>query len=179
MKVQISQERLVELLEYNKETGIFTWKERLVDSFKKINAGKIWNKRFANKNTGCIDKSNGYLRINIEGKLYLAHRLAWIYVNGCITKEIIDHVNGNITDNRISNLREASKSENLQNRRLCQSNNKSSGLLGVSYDKKFGSFFAQIIINGRKKFLGYFDTKEDAYDRYLQEKRILHPYGML
>jgi len=89
------------LLTYDPYTGLFTW---LVDAYSNKVKGKI---------AGSIKE--GYINISIDRKLYRAHRLAWLYVNGVFPSEI-DHINRVKSDNRICNLREVSRSENCQNR---------------------------------------------------------------
>lgn len=80
--------------------------------------------------TGAIDKL-GYVIIYITGKVYKAHRLAWIYIHGAHPENLIDHINGNRSDNRISNLRQATTSQNLYNKRMYSTN--SSQVKGVHW----------------------------------------------
>ena len=84
----------------------------------------------------------------------------------------IDHINGDRKDNRIVNLRDATAKINAQNIRKAPVNS-STGYLGVT--KKGSKYRAQISLNGSKKHLGYFDTAEEAHERYVEMKRILHP----
>jgi len=91
----------------------------------------------------------------------------------------IDHINGIRNDNRICNLREATKSENAQNQRKAPSHNKSTGLIGASFDKRYKKFESKIHINGKSKFLGYFKTAIEAHNAYLTEKRLIHPFGTI
>ncbi len=154
----LTVERLKENLSYNHETGLFT---RLPKKTRPDLAGKIAG------TTG----DRGVSLIMVDGKVYLAHRLAWLYIYGEWPGKTIDHINGNPSDNRISNLREASNSENLQNQRMAKSTNKL-GVLGVH--KLGNSFIAQINVNGKKHHLGCFETKELAHDAYLSAKRKFH-----
>ena len=108
----ITQEYLKSVLSYDPETGIFTWKYRQGLIGKKIS----WNTRYSEKQAGTIDPV-GYLGIAIEYKRYYAHRLAWLYMTGELPKKYIDHLNGNKSDNRFLNLREATNSENQQNQK--------------------------------------------------------------
>ena len=116
----------------------------------------------------------GYRKIRLNGKNYLVHRIVWLMVHGKFAIDGIDHINGNKLDNRISNLREATNGQNLQNLIKAMSNNKL-GLLGVRLHKH-GRFQARITLNGKVKYLGYFDTPEDAHDAYLKEKRKIHEF---
>lgn len=157
----LTADRLRDLLDYNSETGIFRWKVRVA---RRVRVGDI---------AGSAD--NGYREIRIDYTAYRAHRLAWLYAHGVWPKEI-DHINGVMDDNRLLNLRDATKSENQQNQRRAQSNNKT-GLLGVSLRR--GKFQAQIMASGKNLHLGYFATAELAHAAYVQAKRRLHPAGML
>jgi hypothetical protein len=165
VKFMITQERLKEVLSYDSETGVFVWKER----------NKKYTKRLNGKEAGCL-RPDGYKTIVIDQRKYPAHRLAFLYINGSMPKFQIDHINGNGSDNRTCNLREANNAENQQNKYNCHSDNYS-GLLGVSFYKERNVFYSRIQINGKQKHLGYFDTPEEAHKAYLNKKRELHPYG--
>lgn len=160
--VEITQSDVRRHLLYAPETGVFI---RLVSKW----ATKI------GKPTGTID-SSGHVQIKIDGRLYLAHRLAWLYMYGEWPDLLVDHINGNSKDNRIANLRLATRRQNAHNRHRAQSNN-STGLLGVSFDRTEGKYFAQIIDSGNKKFLGYFKDGGSAHEAYLKEKAMVHEFG--
>lgn len=102
----MDQEALKLLLTYNPETGEFT---RLKGTGKGAAAGTVTK--------GCIDKSNGYRRICVQGKQRYAHRVAWLYMTGQWPKDQIDHKNMDRSDNRFGNLRQANNSENNQRSR--------------------------------------------------------------
>lgn len=119
----------------------------------------------------------GYIQLNVLGQHVLGHRLAWFMTYG-EWPEVIDHINGDPADNRISNLRNCSQGENVQNIRQPYSRN-TSGLLGVSFDKAHGKFAAGISVNGKRRALGRFDTAEEAHQRYVEAKRELHPFGTM
>lgn len=174
----LTQEKLKELLHYDPDTGFFTWKERTIYSSGKHYSSSTWNTRFSGKIAGFIGKDNKY-RICINYKTYLLHRLAWLYIYGNFPKDQIDHINDIKDDNRILNLREASNSENMQNLKKAKIDNKSSGLLGVSFNKNINKFVAKIKINKKQKHIGYFTNPLDAHEAYLKEKRKLHPFGTL
>lgn len=159
MKVPLTVERLKELLEYNLDTGVFTWK---VPRGRGMGAGSI---------AGSSNKYN-YRQIGVDGKLYLAHRLAWLYVHGKWPDNGLDHINGDNQDNRISNLRDVDHVVNSQNQRKA-SRNSSSGLLGAF--KKDSHWISQIQVNGKIVRLGTFLTPEEAHQAYLKAKRELHP----
>ena len=132
----ITQQRLKEFLDYNPDTGVFTWRE----SYFPSKIGKPAGGPF-----------RGYLRLMVDGKLYLCHRLAWLYVHGDWPTETIDHINGIKSDNRIKNLRAVSHMENCQNRPLRKDN--SSGISGVCWDKSSNHWRATIAVNGKRKHL--------------------------
>jgi len=114
----------------------------------------------------------------IDGKIYLAHRLAWLYVHGVMPKKNIDHINGVKTDNRIENLRDVAQSVNLQNLQRARKNRKSSRLLGVSHSNRgtclARPYRARIVVDGRELSLGTFATEQEAHQAYLAAKRIHH-----
>lgn len=156
--------RLKEILNYDCETGIFTWKEKIAK--KTIVGGKA----------GCL--RNGYITINIMGKRYQAHRLALIYVHGHCNSYDVDHINGNKSDNRIVNLRFATRSENKQNIIKRQPNNRS-GYTGVDWHKSSNMWRATITIMRKQKHIGLFKTAEEAHKAYLEAKKQLHPFFVL
>jgi hypothetical protein len=102
----------------------------------------------------------------------LEGRLAWFYTTGAWPKDQIDHIDGNKSNNRFANLREATPSQNTQNQRRAMRTNKL-GILGVILAR--GKFRAQIWFDGKNKFLGYFATAEAAHAAYLAAKRKFHP----
>ena len=161
IKDELTAERLRELLDYNPHTGEFVWRV----SCRGTKAGDIAGS----------SGSEGRRHIIIGYARFKAHRLAWLYVHGVWPKGLIDHINGIPFDNRIANLREASMSENLCNQRRAHTNNKT-GILGVQWKKDRNKFRARIVIAGKEKHLGYFDTKEKAQEAYLSAKQELHPF---
>jgi hypothetical protein len=148
-----------QILDYCPFTGNFTWKIR-VNS--KVSAGTIAG----------TPHNRGYIHITIKGKKFLAHRLAWMFVNKTFPQSAIDHINGIKTDNRIDNLRTVTSSENLQNQRKPRGKNP---YLGVSFNKNTNKWQAHITVNKVQKNLGNFDTAELANEKYLSAKRIYHP----
>lgn len=152
---------LVRALDYNENTGVFTWAEKIATC---VVIGRV-----AGSST-----SNGYQRIRIFGTEHLAHRLAWCYVHGEWPERLIDHIDGNRQNNAIGNLRLATFSENIQNQKKATARNRC-GLLGVSLERQTGLFKASINIGGRSsKTLGRFKTAEEAHGVYLDAKRKHH-----
>ena len=162
MKAPLTANRLREILHYEPATGTFT---RLVYRSSNAKSGQI---------VGSPDK-DGYLRFYIDGRLYGAHRLAWLYVFGEWPSKDLDHINRIKADNRIANLREVSHSENLQNTTLCSRNK--SGFKGVSWYARTKRWVAHIKSEGRTKHLGYFDTPELAFAAYCDAAKQLHTHN--
>lgn len=161
LKTELTAERLRELLHYNPETGVFTW---LVHR-QRHRAGDVAGSKH----------SMGYIEMGVCGSSYLAHRLAWLYMTGAWPAGDVDHKNGQRSDNRFDNLRDVSKSVNLQNRQSAPSNSLS-GLLGVSRSAARKERWTARIqgLNGRPIHLGSFDTPQEAHHAYLEMKRSMH-----
>jgi hypothetical protein len=155
IKEEISVKHLYERLDYDPNTGLFKW-------LPNPTYGKNWNTRRAGKAAGNIDKKHGAVTIRLEGKLYLAHRMAVAYMNGSWPKLVIDHINGNPVDNRIINLRECTQSENMRNRSV-QKNNKG-GLLGVRFRPHHGKWEARINAGGKTVWRQYFMSAQEAVE---------------
>lgn len=165
MKRFVSQERVRQLLDYNPETGVFTW---MVDRRGTARAGGI----AGSPTTG------RYTVIGIDGVLFRAHRLAWLLSYGYMPDQFIDHINGEPSDNRISNLREATPGQNQQNMKSAKSNSRS-GVLGVGWHPTDEKWRARIRVDGKLIFIGNFDTKEAAEAAYVAKKREIHPFGTM
>jgi hypothetical protein len=160
MDIELTKEVVRDLFEYEPETG-FLIRRKSAGTRSKIGDA-----------AGTHDKY-GYRTVQIANKKYFVHRVVWLHVHGQIPVNVIDHINGIKDDNRLSNLRDVTSSENCQNLRKAKSHNKS-GLQGVSWDFEKSKWRTQITIDGRAKFLGRFETKELAYECYLEAKRRLH-----
>lgn len=151
----LTQRELISLLEYDKETGVFTWKAS--------NSNRIANGKVA----GSVN-DKGYLDIRVNNKLYRAHRLAWMYEYGEMPRGVIDHINGVRTDNRIVNLRDVNQIINGLNRHVDVIS--SSGCRGVTWCHATKKWRAKIQIDGKSKHLGRFDIISDAADAYQKAK---------
>jgi hypothetical protein len=150
-------ERLRQVLRYEPETGNFYWIHR--DTIKK----KLGT-------NASIVRSHGYLNICIDSQYYYTHRLAWFYVHGEWPK-VIDHIDGDKTNNKIENLRSVSQKCNLQNVVKPRKHNQS-GIIGAR-KTKYG-FQTSIRIDGKNYYLGHYKTAEEAHNVYLKAKRQLH-----
>jgi len=159
-KETVTLGRLRELLNYNPETGIFTW------NVKKRRAS-------AGERAGS-NSTIGYRQIGIDGRDYFEHRLAWLYVYGEWPEFEIDHRNGVRSDNRILNLRQATKAQNGQNQKPRSTN--TSGIAGVSWSKRRSKWVAYIMVNNKHRHLGLFDDIQKAEEAYLNAKQELHSF---
>lgn len=157
----ISRDRVMQVLQYDPDTGRFVWSSDRPGGSK------------AGQEAGHLH-STGYRYIGIDGRKYRAHRLAWLIVHGRMPEFEIDHINGDPRDNRIVNLRDVRRDVNAQNMRCAPSHNKRSGLLGVSWHSQAKRWKAKLQSGGKAKHLGYFDTPELAYEAYLSAKRAQH-----
>ncbi len=148
----VTAERLRELLDYNRETGEF---RRKISGSNRVKPGAI---------AGSL-MGEGYLLSYVDGRRYLNHRLAWLYVHGHWPAAHVDHINGVRSDNRLANLREASHAQNLAHRVKLDKDNKS-GYRGVSWCKEKRKWAAEVRHNGQRRRLGRFDNIEDAAKAY-------------
>ena len=154
----LTHERLKELLHYDADTGVFT---RL----------KSREKRYIGVIKPTV-ATNGYIVISLLGKLYAAHRIAWCLVYGDWPKSHLDHINRQRADNRLSNLREATNTENLQNMGLMSNN--TSGYKGVSYQKHRRKWQCHISTGSKRVFLGLYTTAKEASLAYESAAKLHH-----
>ena len=154
---------LKSVVSYDAETGVFKWLKRMGPRKAGTLAGTLTGQ---NRITICIKRQN-----------HSAHRLAWLYVYGVMSEGDIDHLNGDSSDNRISNLRDVPHGTNLENQRRPHACN-TSGKLGVCV-KGDGRITASISINGTQKHLGSFKDVATAHERYLEAKREFHKGNLL
>ena len=155
----ITQEELKEFVSYDPETGIFRWIK------------KTGRKGYIGKEVGS-KHSRGYKDAKINGKHIFLHRAAWLYMTGSFPVDQIDHKNGDRSDNRWENLREACQQQNSANMKM-RKNNKS-GLKGVSLYPKGNRWRAFIHIDYKTKYLGSFLSKEEAHAAYIEAAQLKH-----
>lgn len=146
--INLNKHSIKELLHYDPDTGVFTWK-RSRSSRAKVG-----------EEAGSVRKETGYRTINVSGKPFLAHRLAFFYMTGVMPTAKIDHINGDRSDNRWENLRDVSQAENSRNQRPHRSNK--SGVTGVRYIKTSGKWLAEIRFDYVLNHIGLFDDKFEA-----------------
>lgn len=154
-----SVEYLRECWDYSPETGVLTWLERPREHFPSLGAHNGFLTRWSGKPAGGLS-SIGYLRVGINGTMYLAHRVAWAIHYGEWPDRQLDHINLVRHDNRISNLREVDSSANRL--RQVRSLTNTSGFTGVTWDRQRGKWSAQIVFKYQIHNLGRFLDKDDA-----------------
>ena len=147
-KENITQDRLKELLYYNPDNGLFTWKK--LKTKNKVRVGDIAGYK--------TNLRGNYIDIRLDGKLYKAHRLAYLYMKGEFPDDVIDHIDGDGTNNIFQNLRDVKQRYNTRNTRIGENNK--TGIIGIYIAK--GKYVAQIKLNDRTKHLGTFNSLEEA-----------------
>lgn len=157
-RINLTQERLKEVLRYDPKTG------NLIGICRKRGRsfGRIMGYRM----------NLGYLQVGVDGVVYLAHRLVWLYHHGFFPPQHLDHIDGDPTNNRISNLRLASASQNLCNSKLSASNK--SGYKGVHFDKSRNEWMAYLRAGGVQIFRKRFDTKKEAVSAVRDARNRYH-----
>lgn len=154
MNTILSQSELKQYLDYNPNTGHLTW-------IKKLNKGTVLYSRAGS------EMKNGYRCVKLFGRKYLEHRLIWCWVYGDYPSQHLDHINHQRNDNRISNLREVTISENARNRRTRDSK---TGEKGIWYCKRRKRYIAEIVLYGKKVYQASFiDPDEAVKQRKLKE----------
>ena len=162
-----TQSRLKELFDYHKD-GYLIWINK---------STKMANTSLIDSFAGCLtkgEKLKDYWSINVDNKSCKAHRLIWIWHFGKITKKEIDHINGNGLDNKIENLRQVSRSQNMMNQKINVLN--TSGAKGVHFSKNHKKWLAYIKIDQKRIHVGSFDNlfsaaiaRKEAEQKYFGE----------
>lgn len=154
----LNHQYLLDILNYNPETGVFTWARPR----SKVRVGQI---------AGYLHRQ-GYICLEIDGRHCSAHRLAWFYMTGEIPAKVIDHINRDKSDNRFSNLRLATHGQNRANSVTTNRH----GLKGVAHKKwlKSKPYQAQITFNKKVVYLGCYATPEEAHAAYKEAAERLH-----
>ncbi len=157
--VELTVDRVRELLDYEPDTGIMRWRVQLNG---RCRVGAI---------AGCVN-SKGYRVVHIDGRQYRASRLVWLHVYGRWPTGVIDHRNHVTDDNRIANIRDVSVSVNAQNQIRAQTRS-ASGLLGVFPRGRLWRAKLKRA-DGSILFLGEFQTAQTAHAAYVAAKRMEH-----
>lgn len=155
----LTRKRLMELLFYDPNSGYFIWKV-----YRNYNAKR--------GDVAGWERPDGYIHISIDGKRYLTHRLAWLYVHGYFPENEIDHKDRNPSNNKIENLREESRQCQMRNTGIRKDN--TSGIKGVRLHKASGKYEAQIKINKKTKFLGLYKKIHNAVCARLAAEQCLN-----
>ena len=160
--MQLTRERLLQVLEYHPQSGSFTWR---IATSPRSRVGSV---------AGSLHIGTGYRRLMVDGRRYQEHQLVWLAETGQLPRAFLDHINGKRADNKFANLREATKRQNNEN--VGRRSDNQSGLRGVSR-RVNGKWVAQIQSAGVKHHLGYFDTPEAAHAAYtLAATNLFTPY---
>lgn len=157
----LTAERLRERLSYEADTGLFRW---LVKPSDRYPAGML---------AGTANAA-GYIQINVDGRLYYAHRLAWLYVTGLWPSDRIDHRDRNKANNKFYNLREATHGNNTTNRIIPKRSGLPRGVTKIS-----GSYHARIKHNKKLIYIGCFHTPEEAHLAFLDAARQIGRYPFI
>ncbi len=154
-----SVEQLRRVLSYNAITGDLFWLETTSSRVK------------PGDRAGGVNKSTGYIGVKIFGKVWRAHRVAWAIQTGSWPTSEIDHINGEKADNRFTNLRAATRSQNCSNTKTYKNNK--SGFKGV-HQRSNGRWRATVYCAKRRYDLGHFNTAAEAHAAYCASSRELH-----
>lgn len=149
------------LISYDTSTGRMFWRPRPEGDFPSKSAADSWNTRYAGRPALATPNGKGHLKGSIYNRQHFAHRVAWAVHHG-YWPSALDHINGNRSDNRIENLREATATQNARNRKPIGG----SRFLGVSRSANGKRWRAYIHINGKTVALGTFDCEEVAARTY-------------
>ena len=154
---RILPREIFDYFDYDPETGVMRWK---IDNGPSNPKSKVIGTK----------TKKGYIQAKFKGKTYKCHRIAWaIGHNTLDVPPVLDHINGDRSDNRLCNLRAATAQQNSLNRRSVRD-----GLKGVCFHKGNNRWMSRIKVNGRQEFLGYFDTEIEAHEAYCRAAAELH-----
>ena len=156
----LAREIFSEFVDYNAENGKMFWKVRDKKWFHKEGVWKRWNSRYSKNEVGSVNHY-GYRVFAVFNRLYHVSRVAWLLSTGAWPEQEIDHIDGNKTNNRLSNLREATRQENGRNKHYAYGE---VPLKGVSKYKH--KYRAHLGVDKKQVHLGYFDDAESAHAAY-------------
>lgn len=145
--MKLTQKFVQELFNYEAETGILYWKRPT--GSRSVPGSPVGTLNF-----------HGYYTVGIFGKKYKVHRIIWLYVYGYNPEHELDHINRIRTDNRIANLREVSRQCNLRNAKQHKSN--TTGVTGISFDRRTSNWTSWITIDSKNRFLGRYSDYTEA-----------------
>ena len=161
---------LAECFDYSPDIGALTWKARPRTHFLTESKWKRHLSLDVGREAGTLN-THGYrvVRLTYGGSagLFPVHRVIWTLLNAT-DASVVDHINGDRSDNRLTNLRELSQSENVRKKAPAKD-----GLRGAHFDKARGKWLSQIRVDGSQQFLGRFDTEQEAHEAYLTRLQTL------
>lgn len=165
---QLTADQLRALLDYSPELGMFFWRRR--EPLRQYD--KTWNTRYAGSPAGTPTVPKGYIQILVNRRLYLAHRLAFLWMTDKWPQHEIDHRDGDRANNRWKNLRIATSSQNSMN--SVRRSDNTSGYRGVVFDRRRNHWVAEILADGSRHYLGSFPTAEAAAAAYAEAAVRIH-----
>ena len=147
----VTREEILYYFDYDRERGVLIWKNHWNATVRFRCLGKIAGKK---------DKTD-YISVKVNWKLYRIHRLIWFIEKGYYPEQV-DHIDGDFSNNKIENLRAVTNRENCQNYKI----HRTGKLIGCTWDKSRGNWKAQIKLEGKTKFIGRFNSEQEAHDAY-------------
>ena len=159
----LTAEDVKKILDYRPETGELVWRERTA---RCVRVGDV---------AGCVDV-HGYItvgirKLGVRKRIYKAHRLVWLIAHGSWPNGLIDHIDGNKSNNQLNNLRLVNGTGNSENVRRPNKRNQS-GFMGVIFVNN--RWRASITVQGKTQYIGTFNAPEQAHQAYLEAKRKFH-----
>lgn len=154
------------VIHYDPDTGMFTWKSRPLSMFKDRRCWRKWNTRYAGARAGYVDRG-GYIRLAFKCygvRAFSGHRAAWLLYYGEEPCADVDHINGVRHDNRIQNLRAATRKQNVRHSGMSSKN--TTGYKGVTWDKAKRKFQVGICADGKRIFVGRYKSATEAAKAY-------------
>lgn len=151
------------------DNGILFWSLRPDNMFKSPGYARSWNSRWAGREALAKFDKDGYKSTIVFGRSFRVHRLVWMYHNDGQCPEYIDHIDGDNVNNRIENLREATKQQNGWNRG--KNRNNTTGYKGVYFNKRLGKYRASVYLSGKVLHAGHYATAEEAHLAYCDKLR--------
>ena len=152
------------LFNYDPESGELTWRVQTGATHKGKRAGTLQKHK--------VEGYTSYIGVSILNEGYKAHRIIWLLQTGEWPTKHIDHIDGNGLNNKWSNLREVTPSQNIINQRV--RSDSTSGVKGVSYDRKRNMWYVYIDIDKKRKHLGRYHTKEEAIAARSAAEKVYH-----
>lgn len=162
LRADLTADEVRRLFHYDPATGELTWR---------VSRGSVAVGAPAGRRTN----TNGYVQVRVNKRLYLTHRVIWLYMTGDWPAHEIDHKNLIRTDNSWANLRPADDSQQMQNQTKARSDSRS-GIRGVRYHERTGKWIAALKVKGKVVLYRYCGTAEEAAAAYLEAKRLHHPF---